>query len=93
MDGTIMVVETGVTKKGSAKRALDLLKQARATVLGIAYNKMRAQDGAGYYYYQYQYGTTPALSSKTVRTLLPTTVDFGGGELPSGTDPQEGDQK
>ena len=93
MDGTILVVETGMTKKGSARRSLDLLKQARATVLGIAYNKMRAQDGAGYYYYQYQYGTTPALSNKTVRTLLPTTIDFGANELPSGPGPEEGSQK
>ena len=26
-------------------------------MLGIAYNKMRAQDGAGYYYYNYQYSS------------------------------------
>ena len=96
MDGTIMVVETGMTKKGSAKRALDLLKQARATVLGIAYNKMRAQDGAGYYYYyQYQYGTTPSLENGTgrPRTLLPTTVDFDPAALPSGHDADEGTKK
>lgn len=61
MDGTILVVETGATKKGSARRTLQLLKQARATLLGVAYNKMRAQDGEGYYYYNYQY-TSPALA-------------------------------
>jgi len=59
MDGTILVVETGATKKGSARRTLQLLKQARATLLGIAFNKMRAQDGEGYYY-NYQY-SSPAL--------------------------------
>ena len=59
MDGTILVVETGVTKKAAAKRTLALLKQARAAVLGVAYNKMRLQDGPEYYY-NYQYGS-PAL--------------------------------
>jgi len=59
MDGTILVVETGATKKGAARRTLQLLKQARATLLGIAFNKMRAQDGEGYYY-NYQY-SSPAL--------------------------------
>ena len=63
MDGTIMVVETGVTKKGAARRTMQLLKQARATMLGIAYNKMRAHDGDGYYYYNYQY-TSPAIEGR-----------------------------
>ena len=66
MDGTIMVVETGATKKGAARRALQLLTQARATVLGVAYNKMRAQDGEGYYYYNYHYGT-PASGDNACR--------------------------
>lgn len=60
MDGTVMVVETGNTKKGAARQAVKLLNQARANVLGIAYNRMGAKDGAGYYHYQYTY-TTPGL--------------------------------
>ena len=63
MDGTIIVVETGSTKKASARRTLAMLRQARATVLGIAYNKMRSQDAPGYYYYNYQYGSPPLLAS------------------------------
>lgn len=76
MDGTIMVVETGATKKGSARRTLQLLKQARATMLGVAFNKMRAHDGEGYYYYNYQY-TSPALEEKRDprRALLPTAPE------------------
>ncbi len=74
MDGTVMVVETGKTKKGAARRTLQLLTQARANILGVAYNKMRKFDGTGYeYYYAYQYGT-PALDQKptpAARPLLP----------------------
>jgi len=81
MDGTIMVVETGATKKGGAQRTLQLLKQARATLLGVAYNKTRTRDGDGYYYYNYQYGS-PAISeeSPSPRPLLP--VSMAGDDLP-----------
>lgn len=62
MDGTVLVVETGETKKAAARQTARLLQQARANVLGIAFNKMRARDGSYYYYYQYQYGTPPSLN-------------------------------
>ena len=74
MDGTVLVVETGETKKGAARRSLQLLTQARANVLGVAYNKMRKSESSGYdYYYTYQYGT-PALDNAkaaAARPLLP----------------------
>ena len=69
MDGTILVVETGSTKKASARRALETLRHARATVLGIAYNKVRSQDSSAYYY-NYQYGT-PALLAAASDNILP----------------------
>ena len=69
MDGTIIVVETGATKKASARRALALLKQARAAVLGVAYNKMRSADAPGYYYYNYQYGRAPLLTASADQAL------------------------
>ncbi|MGI4788480.1 MAG: GumC family protein [Janthinobacterium lividum] len=59
MDGTILVVETGATKKAAALHTLSLLRQARATVLGAAYNKIRSQDASSDYY-SYQYAP-PAL--------------------------------
>jgi Mrp family chromosome partitioning ATPase len=63
MDGTILVVETGETRKAAAKHSVVMLQKARANILGIMYNKMTALDGPGYYYYQYQY-KTPALEDK-----------------------------
>ncbi len=70
MDGTIIVVETGSTKKASARRTLTLLRQARAAVLGVAYNKMRRADAPGYYYYNYQY-SSPAFLGNTSANSLP----------------------
>ncbi len=69
MDGTIIVVETGSTKKASARRTLSLLKQARAAVLGVAYNKMRSSDAPGYYFYNYQYGSAPLLTASAEKGL------------------------
>ena len=71
MDGTIVVVETGATKKASARRTLQLLHQARASLLGVAYNKIRAQDGPGYYYYDCRYGS-PAAEIAAGPGLLPS---------------------
>ena len=69
MDGTIIVVETGSTKKASARRTLTLLNQARAAVLGVAYNKMRSTDAPGLYYYSYQYGSAPLLAKSAEKSL------------------------
>jgi capsular exopolysaccharide synthesis family protein len=55
MDGCVLVVETGSTKKGAAVRALQIMQQARSNVLGVSYNKMSAQSGSYYYYYNYSY--------------------------------------
>jgi len=55
MDGTVVVVETGSTKKGAALRAVQILQQARARIMGMSYNKMSASGGSYYYYYNYSY--------------------------------------
>ncbi len=73
MDGTIMVIEAGQTKKASAKRALALLRQARATMLGVAYNKMSHTDTGAYYYYHYTRAglTTEAPAPRNGRKAAP----------------------
>ena len=75
MDGTIIVVETGSTKKASARRTLTLLRQARAAVLGIAYNKMRSTDAPGYYYYNYQYSSPALLAGPAEGRALPDPME------------------
>lgn len=53
MDGVVMVVEINGIKKTVASRALSLLRQAHANILGAAYNKMRTGGPEEQYYYQY----------------------------------------
>lgn len=59
VDGVVMVVETGETRKAAARQTLALLRHARANVLGVAYNKLVARPGDAYYY---NYGA-PALTN------------------------------
>jgi len=73
MDGTIVVVETGSTKKAAARRTLELLRHARATLLGVAYNKVRSQDAPSYYY-DYQYGDPELLPAPADRSALPDKI-------------------
>ncbi|MBV9848957.1 MAG: polysaccharide biosynthesis tyrosine autokinase [Armatimonadetes bacterium] len=79
MDGTIMVVEAGETRKAAARRTLDLLRQARASVLGIAYNKMRVLDGSGYYYH-YHHAPLPNGKDKRRPSRLLTETTQGERE-------------
>jgi len=54
-DGTVVVVDAPATPKQHVKEALSRLSRARANVLGILFNKIRA-GGFGYSYYtSYQY--------------------------------------
>jgi succinoglycan biosynthesis transport protein ExoP len=55
VDGVIVVVANGETRKASARQAMKILRQARANVIGIAYNKTNIQES--YYYYHYHYST------------------------------------
>ncbi len=87
MDGTVIVVETGSTKKASARRTLTLLKQARASVLGVAYNKMRSSDAPGYYY-NYQYTSTPLLAASPEKTFSDKALSDKALPEPSEKDPQ-----
>lgn len=54
MDGVLLVVESGKTREGAAKRAAQELAKVNAHVLGIAVNRLSARlAGSNYYYYDY----------------------------------------
>lgn len=56
-NATILVVDAGVTRKGSVEGALARLRQARANILGTVLTKY-GQGGSGYgydYHYRYKY--------------------------------------
>lgn len=54
VDGVVMVVEAGGTRRPLATSAKDALEKVGAKVLGVALNRLRPR-GDGYYYYYYYY--------------------------------------
>lgn len=55
MDGVLLVVEVGRTRRDVIFRAVDALRRVGAPVLGAALNRVSSGHGRGYYYYQYEY--------------------------------------
>ena len=50
MDGVVLVIEAGETRKAEARQTVSILRQAHAKILGLVYNKASLMTGAGYYY-------------------------------------------
>ncbi len=58
-DGVLLVIASGETRLGLAKRAKELLDRAGARFYGAVANKVDARrEGYYYYYYYYYYGYT-----------------------------------
>ena len=56
-DGAILVVRAEVTPKDAVKQALDQIRAARASLLGVVLNGTKQSGGYGYQYYSYSYGS------------------------------------
>lgn len=56
VDGVVLVVHAGETKKAALKHTREMLDRARARTLGIVFNKVPQRKGGYYYYYYYYYG-------------------------------------
>jgi capsular exopolysaccharide synthesis family protein len=50
-DGVVFVIDSGSTRRQAAKRALELLRNVDAKVLGGVLNKMHARSSEYYYYH------------------------------------------
>lgn len=55
LDGVVLVVYAGETKKSAIKHTRELLDRARARTVGLVFNRVPQRKG-GYYYYYYYYG-------------------------------------
>ncbi len=55
VDGVLMVVSAGSTRREMGRRAMQALQRVNARVIGALLNRMPA-DSSGYYYYYYRYG-------------------------------------
>ncbi|MBN1977162.1 MAG: polysaccharide biosynthesis tyrosine autokinase [Anaerolineae bacterium] len=55
VDGVLLVIDAGETRRGIAQHAVESLRQVGANVIGAVLNRMSAGKG-GYYYYREYYG-------------------------------------
>ncbi len=88
MDGVLLVVRAGKTRRELAQRALDALLQVHARVLGVVINRMPTR-GAGYYsnYYYHRYGeyyvTDDGGTPRRRRTRRPSPQPAGSNGHPA----------
>ena len=55
-DGTVLVVRSGRTSRKLVSDAVDKLKRAGASILGLVLNRVEMKQKGGYYYKRYYYG-------------------------------------
>ena len=55
VDGVLLVVDAGTTRRDLARKAIEALKQVNARVIGVALNRIPRRSG---YYYHYRYDST-----------------------------------
>jgi len=56
VDGVLLVVDAGETRRGVAQHAVDSLRQVGANVIGAVLNRVPTRKGGYYYYYHEYYG-------------------------------------
>lgn len=57
VDGVLLVVDAGSTRRGVAQRGKEQLDKVGANLLGAALNKLSHRGRGGYYYYYYYYSS------------------------------------
>ena len=55
VDGVLLVVDAGTTRRDLARKAIEALKQVNARVIGVALNRIPRRSG---HYYRYRYDST-----------------------------------
>ena len=73
VDGVLVVVRHGYSNEGMAKAAMEQLKRAEASILGIVYNQIPTSVGG--YAGMYQYYNKYELSENDKDSILPETMN------------------
>jgi non-specific protein-tyrosine kinase len=73
VDGVLLVVDAGNTRRDSATKAKEALERAGGRVLGVALNRVSAR-GSGYYYYYYYYYSSDGQRKRRSSGGLPSRL-------------------
>ena len=95
VDGTLLVVEAGKTKAAMARRTAEMLRRARANILGICFNKITATSGGHYYnyHYNYHYQSDDVLTEEDQKKLTHGQLARVSNDTNRLGQPSEGDDK
>ena len=72
VDGVLIVISFGDTKKASTRKAIDFLNRAKAHVLGTVLNRIEGPN-AGYYGYG-RYYVSPTIDSPSMANRVPSST-------------------
>jgi capsular exopolysaccharide synthesis family protein len=84
VDGTLLVINSGKTRRALAQRSVETLAAVGARVLGVALNRLASRHG-GYYYYHYYYSEDGQRRRHSRRGLL-TRLFSRNGHATHGTE-------
>lgn len=70
VDGVLLVINAGVTRREPAQRALAALNHVNARILGALVNRVQTRAGGYYYYYRYGDYYSGGGNGKSVGTLV-----------------------
>jgi len=73
VNGVLLVIDAGRTRRDIARKALDALKHVNAPILGVLLNRM-PRSAADYYYYHYYYEEREGRSSRRSASKSPAVV-------------------
>jgi capsular exopolysaccharide synthesis family protein len=81
VDGVLLVLDAGKTRREMARRALEALRRVQGRVIGAVLNRMPTSGSGYYYYYQYNYAQYYTAGDGENRP----SRDGGNGRGPRGT--------
>ncbi len=70
VDGVLLLVDSGNTRRGAARQAIESLRQVGANVIGVVLNKVANGRDGYYYYYHYHYHDQGTKKRGLHRSLL-----------------------
>ena len=65
VDGVLLIVDTGATRRQAAASAQETLNKVGAKVLGVALNRLKPKGSSYYYYYHHYYSDDESSDDKT----------------------------
>lgn len=71
VNGVVLIIETGRTRRDATRHTVDRLRQVGANILGVVFNRVSGRDAAYNYYYSYYTRSSPRGLPESVEQVGP----------------------